>query len=168
MTTHEEKTAREDTLEKILQNNTELKHDRDIVPLMKQAGWPKYDRHQCHKDRMGLARRNTFVVDLSSSLYSQKLENMFEEIKNVRKEAHDLIRDAKSGDTKFKNWTITQALKLIDGSVKTEESILSGKALDISVSMLGKKLQALEEENAKLKQGKTPKGMSTVPSYTSK
>ncbi|QLH07206.1 hypothetical protein [Nitrosopumilus ureiphilus] len=84
--------------------------------------------------------------DSSESNYSNYIEIMWEDIELVKQGSQEMFLTAKSDSIK------NNVGKLILETVRTKIELLSSKALDISVELLGKKLRQFRDENQDLKQ----------------
>jgi N-glycosylase/DNA lyase len=112
---------------------------------MKEKGY-NINRSTLYRDRKDINQRNSFVRDLSESNYSTYVQEMFENIDFVTDEAMQMLTTTRNDRTKIFSG------KLILEAVRTKTEILSGKVLDISVELLGKKLSSMREENHNLKE----------------
>lgn len=143
--THDELQARRTQLDDILTNYKEKKKEplnREIITAMKK-NHPRYDKDTLYKDRLYIMANDTFVSEMSIFRYSSTIREIFDKIKLVENKAEENIDDPKG-------FVKVNSLKLILEAQKLKGEILSGKAMDVSIELLGKKLRRLEDENEKL------------------
>ncbi len=151
--TNEELKARRTKLDDVLTQYSEdnkLKHidnqreqtNKEIIEAM-QAHYPRYDKDHLYKDRLYIMAHDTFVSEMSIFRYSHTIRGMFEDIEEIQ-------REAKKNYTHDKGFIRINSMKIGLEAIKLKEDILSGKAMDVSIELLGKKMRRMEEENNKL------------------
>jgi len=143
--TNEELVTRREKLDVILTEHKEKKEspaDKELIKEMK-AVYSGYDRHMLHKDRLYIMANDSFVSEMSIFRYSHTIRTMFEDIEEIQ-------AVAKTNYDNEKGFVRINALKIGLESIKLKEDILSGKAMDVSIELLGKKMRKLTEENNQL------------------
>ena len=110
-----------------------------------QAHYPEYDRHNLHKDRLYVMASDNFVSELSIFRYSSTMRDIFEKIERVEDQAFKEFNNEKG-------FVKVNSMKIVLDAQKLKSDILSGKALDVSVEQLGKKMRQVLEKNEQLNQ----------------
>ena len=145
MPTREELAKRRNHLEQVItelkESGTELT-EKNLLAGMTQR-LPEYNRNNLYNDRLNLKAEDTFVSDLSIYTYSSTIREMFEDIDLIRRETKKDFEDP-SGFVRV------NSKKIFLSTVELREKILSGKALDVSIELLGKEFRRLREDKEKL------------------
>lgn len=106
--------------------------------------YPTYSRKECYEDRNHIAQENPFIRNMALYNYSETIEGMFKAIERTETAAFDDF-DHISGFVRVNSKNIVLKAQEI------KEKMLSGKVLDMSVSLLAKEMRRLKEENKILK-----------------
>lgn len=138
--TNEQLLKRRQTLLSIQEN-----HNNSKKPVTKTAirdemraksGYPDYSFDMLRVDEMHIKSTNTFVSDLAMYTYSSTIQGMFEDL--------DHVRDTAMKDFEHeKGFVRINSKKLVVDTVLAKEKILSGRTLDVSIELLGKKLRQI-------------------------
>ena len=115
----------------------------ELLEAMK-AEHPTYSRRECYEDRNHIAQHNPFIRDMALYNYSETVETMFKDIERTKRAAYDDFEH-------ISGFVRVNSKNIVLKAVEIKEKMLSGKVLDISVSLLAKEMRKLKEENKILK-----------------
>lgn len=168
---------RREKLQEILNDNFangSILTSKMIMDKMKDAKFPYSNRRDLYRDRVALAKNNSFVRDMAESTYSANMEESFEVFTHIRDEALRLAgsewekrkHKTKNADTgvSTENETITDEagpknmfLNLAMNAEKCRVDMMNGDLLNYSVAFLGKKLNQYKTQLAELEAKKKTK-----------
>ena len=129
--------------------STKQAHNESIEPAvlveaMKDLKWDGYTKQACYEDRCHIAQENPFIRDMALFNYSETVETMFKDIERTKQAAYDDFEH-------ISGFVRVNSKNIVLKSIEIKEKLLSGKILDISVSLLAKEMRKLKEENKILK-----------------
>lgn len=106
--------------------------------------WPTYSRKECYEDRNHIAQENPFIRNMALYNYSETIEGMFKAIERTEQAA---FKDFEH----ISGFVRVNSKNIVLKAQEIKEKMLSGKVLDMSVSLLAKEMRRLKEENKVLK-----------------
>ena len=137
--TNEQLATRRHILQRTTEQNPKLIKSHDVIKAMRlNVGYEQYNKENLRVDRLHIKALDTFVSDLALYTYSNTIHIMFDDLEEIKNKAREFY-DSEKGFVKI------NALKIGIDVVGMKEKILSGKALDVSVELLGKRMRSMIE-----------------------
>ena len=120
--------------------------NQELIKHMNKT-WPNYTRHSLYDDKIAIKSGSTFIHDLSLYSFSAYIEDIFNKIELIEREAMKDFNDS-SGFVKV------NSKKIVLDAQKVKADILTGQTINISVELLAKNMRKLQEQNKKLTEAK--------------